>query len=52
MRKRAKEIEDKIRKRNLSVNTEKEDILEDVMKLKDEIRDFQNKIREGELEAN
>jgi len=42
VKKRTKELEDKIRKRgNMG---EREDILQDVKKLKDEIKEFQSKI--------
>lgn len=48
-KKKTKDIEDKVRKRNLGVE-EKDDILADVQKLKNEIKHFQNQINQGELE--
>jgi len=44
VQKQTRNIEDKIRRKNLTVNKEKENILDDVMRLKNEIKDFQNQI--------
>jgi len=55
VRKRTKELEDKVRKNNMLIQDEgeareKDDIMHDVKKLKHEIQNFQNHIRQGEME--